>query len=71
MIQQNWRKTLLDKAKEACKQGKIKETTLGNKIFNDADFFPNLRAGKGCGVDRYIKAMEWFEENQKSILNKC
>lgn len=58
-----WRQTLLSLAAEGCKQFKIKETTLGNKIVNDADFFPSLRAGGGCGVDKYIRVIQWFAKN--------
>lgn len=63
MIPKDWRKDLLKMADKACKHLDIEETTLGNKIFNDADFFPKIRNGSGCGVDRYQRVIAWFDKN--------
>lgn len=66
MIPQNWREDLLERAEIACAELHIKETTLGGKIVGDADFFPSLREGAGCGVDKYQRIIAWFQKHSSS-----
>lgn len=68
-VPQNWREELLNMADRACVAFEIKETTLGNKIVKDADFFPNIRKGSGCGVDQYNHIITWFSSNLPKELN--
>ena len=39
-------------------------TTLGFKIANDGKFFGRLANDGGCTMDTYLKAMDWFDENE-------
>lgn len=63
MIPQNWRENILGLAKKACDAHNISLATLGNKIFNDADFFPSIKEGRNCGMNTYFKAIAWFDKN--------
>jgi hypothetical protein len=63
VVPQNWRDEILVLAKRACVFLKIKETTLGNKIVNDANFFPSIRLGRGCHIDQYNHVLTWFADN--------
>lgn len=66
-IPENWREILLSHVDNACLRLNILETTLGNKIVNDAGFFPNIRKGGGCGLDKYRQVMGWFKKNTPQI----
>lgn len=63
MNEENWREILLAKADAYCSKAEIKETYLGVKIVNDANFFPNLRKGGGCTADTLFEVKEWFKIN--------
>lgn len=45
------------------------EATVSNLITGThARLFKRIRAGGGCGVDTYIKAITWFDENWPADL---
>lgn len=62
----NYRKKLLDdEAKHRSVTGRS-SATIGKLIANDGRFFDRIRAGKGCTVDTFQKAVKWFRVNTPS-----
>lgn len=63
VIPENWREHLTSTCDEYCLLTGVSQATVGNKIANDADFISRLKDGKGCTVDTYRKAVNWFKAN--------
>lgn len=66
IIQPNYRKLILKKAKEYCEVRKIGQGYLGALIVNDGDFFTRLEDGGDCRASTLVKVENWLDKNTLS-----
>jgi len=57
------RRALLSRANEYGKLTKLAIGTVSDRCAGDGKFLLDVQAGKGFTVDRYQKAMDWFDAN--------
>lgn len=57
------RRALLDRANDYAALTGLKLGTVSDRCAGDGKFLFDVQAGKGFTVDRYQKAMDWFDAN--------
>lgn len=57
------RKALLDRANEYAELTNLKLGTVSDRCAGDGKFLADVAAGGNFTVDRYTKAMAWFDGN--------
>lgn len=57
------RRALLSRANDYAKLTGLALGTVSDRCAGDGKFLSDVRAGKGFTVDRYQKAMDWFDAN--------